>query len=154
MKVFRSGLQFYQRRITVFHYNAVVVGGNAILVTPSSAMIHGFYARQNAAADNDQFKHTIALEAGTYSLMTIAFKTTASGKLLINLEDIKKGTNVSGDFVDFYVSPNTANVIDTITGISVPHDGLYNIYGTVSGHTSPSSGYQINLASIDLWRTD
>lgn len=98
------------------------------------------------ADSGDYMEWFVNLEAGTYTLTEIFFRSTLQGIVRWSLDGTSLGT------IDHYGS-SAPNIVGTITGITVPTAGNYTLRAAIDGKHASSTDYLMPVKAVNLTRT-
>lgn len=140
-------MAIYPQRATLFHDEALVTVGSALLATNHDEnQAYAVNQRQDTpAADGDTFTQSFTLTAGTYTFVVVGYTDANRGKIDWYIDDV---LIVSGQ--DWYSATGTYNVVKTHTGITVSGSGRHVLKGVVNGKNASSSGYFYTLTKYWL----
>lgn len=131
-------------RGTMFHDESVVIAGAAIeLVLFASGSNNMIYARQTAAALNDEFKNGLYLAPDTYTMQVVGFRSASSGIVTWYVDDVVVGTT------DLYFGLESYNYY-SITSIVIAEAGWHVIKGKVASKNASSSGYNAGVFKVNM----
>lgn len=139
----RRNQRLIPQRATMFHDQATVITGNAIV----KVYVVGFtgvnsnalnYASQNASANGDSFSNSFFLKAGTYNFTALGVKNTNCGKIDWYIDGVKVVSQ------DDYYGALSLNELFTHS-VTVVGDGYHKLVGTINGKHASSSGYHMYL---------
>jgi hypothetical protein len=137
-----TGLEWaaiYPTSATLWHDQAKVITGNALLRNLDNNQYFQIYTYQNAAANGDIFEHTVALAAGTYTFEVLGLTANSRGII-----DWTLGGSALVTGQDWYSAALTYNVIKS-NSVTVATSGVYTLRGTVNGKNASSTAYQMLL---------
>lgn len=117
----------------------------------ASAYLNGA-RNNNPAAQNDSIDWDVVLSAGTWNVSLLYAKTTGSGIVTVQLDDGAGAFTALGT-VDAYAAATAWNNQSTITGFTVAAGIRRTLRLLMATKNASSTGYQINLQSIDFRRT-
>ncbi len=129
----------FPTRATMWHDEATVTNGNALVSTISNSQLGNFYSLQSTAGDSDSFTHSFYIKAGTYTIYWLGRTNSGSGKIDWSLDGVDFETGQ-----DWYSGTDTYNVIKSAS-ITIAEDGKHVLRGTVNGRSGLSSSYAIHL---------
>jgi hypothetical protein len=129
----------YPTSATIWHDQAKVITGNALLRNLDNNQYFQIYTYQNAAANGDVFEHTVALAAGTYTFEVLGLTANSRGIIDWTLGGVAL---VTGQ--DWYSAALTYNVIKS-NSVTVATSGVYTLRGTINGKNASSTAYQMLL---------
>lgn len=129
----------FPKRATLWHDEAIVTVGNALLNALNVSQIYALYVFQSTAALNDAFTQSFWLAAGTYTFSALGVTSTTAGQIDWYIDGVKVVT-----LQDWYVASPAFNVVKTAT-VTVIGDGWHQLKGIVSAKNVSSGGYNLNL---------
>jgi hypothetical protein len=102
----------------------------------------------SATTSGQSLEWDVLLEAGTWRLDAITYKSVDYGIVSVQLDGVQIGT------IDQYDAAGTTyNHVNTITGIVVAESGLKRLKFFRNTKNAGSSGFKISAISITLTRT-
>jgi hypothetical protein len=129
----------FPRRACMWHDEATVKAGNALLTIISISQSYALYVFQNTAAQNDAFTHSFWLAAGTYTFYALGVTATSAGQITWYIDDVIVISNQ-----EWYIASPAFNVTKSAS-VTVYGDGEHILKGVVASKNASSSGYNINL---------
>ena len=98
--------------------------------------------------NGDYFTNNVLLASGTYTLTVFRGKNTSYGKFDVYVDGVK----VTSTPHDFYNSSFVESNLDT-AGIVIHSDGVHEIKFLNAGKNASSSGYNLSMGLMGLYRT-
>jgi hypothetical protein len=124
----------------MWHDEATIVTGNALLLTINTGQLHNGYVNQSASAQNDAFTQSVFLQAGVYTFSVLGVTNTNRAKCDWYLD----GTLVVSA-QDWYSASGVANVIKTAS-VTVVGDGYHVLKGiAATRNASNTTGWVLSL---------
>lgn len=124
-----------------------ILAGNWQTSKNNSTWNNGFVAVNGTHADGDKIRYARYMEAGTWRMNVIAFRSGTRGILKVDVD----GTNVGSK--DLYKASAEYNTLWEVTGITVATSGLINIDVYVDGKHASATNHYINWAQMIFRRT-
>jgi len=140
-----------ESHLDIWHMFAEVVLGGAITRTIHTAQAFNHYAAQATPALNDQWRHYVYLDKGSYRFRMVYEKFQSCGQVLINIITPDAQHTAFGETIDFYAASAIYNNVFSADFV-VDFAGRYEVYGQVTGKHASATGYNIPITSIHLWR--
>ncbi len=131
--------------ITIIPLNYDSVGQGTWVTNLDVANLLSMRVRNSSANDADNISYKVSLGAGTYSLRMIYEKNSDAPIVDFDIDATEVGS------VDTYGSGN--NHEDTTTGIVIADSGLKTLKVRADGKNGSSSGYELRIILLSLWRT-
>lgn len=143
----------YPIRGTVFHDVSYIITGNAVANNPSASQDYCCSWFQSPGANSDQFKFSMILKAGSYTIKVLGISWNSAPLIDIDFKyhtDANYTNIVTGQ--DWYSALTTYNVRKTAT-FTVTTDGEQLFRVTVNGKNASSSGYTLIITKFDCYIT-
>lgn len=99
-------------------------------------------------SNGDYFTNNVLLAAGTYTLTVFRGKNSSYGKYDVYVDGVK----VTSTPLDFYNSSFVESNLD-ISGIVIHSDGVHEIKFLSAGKHASSTGYNLSMGMMGLYRT-
>ena len=141
-----GGVNGYPQRATLWHDEATVTNGNALLLNIDTAQRYSSRIYQNVAATGDAFSQSFFLKAGTYEFSVLGSTLTSGGQVDWSVDG---GSIVANQ--EWYSGSTIKNVIKTVSSISIATDGYHKLTGVVDSQHVSSSGYSLQLTKYWFW---
>lgn len=125
---------------------APLTGGNFAFSSAIAGALGSVY--DGSPAQNHYGEWLVRLARGAYTVKVGHHKRTDSGIATFQLDGATFGT------VDGYTTPDTADQVATIEGLSVPADGLHTIKMLMATKNASSSNYGFRLSFLFFLRSD
>ena len=100
----------------------------------------------SSAAQNDAIAYKLSMSAGTWTISAFVRESTNTGIITFQVDGTTVGT---GDTYAASVVPNSVSV----TGVSIATSGVHEIRLVMATKNASSTGYILDLLSLDLTRT-
>ncbi len=140
----------YPQRATMWHDEATVTNGNALLGQPLQTLNTGqHYALrsfQNVPATGDAFSHSFFLKAGTYIFSVLGVTSSGSGQA-----DWAVDGNSIVSNQEWYSAGTVKNVVQTDSPVNIITDGYHKLTGVVNSKNGSSSGFGLALTKYWFW---
>lgn len=126
------------KRATMWHDEATVIAGNALIIGIGTSQIYNSYVYQSPSALNDEFEHECYIAAGTYTLSVLGVTSSDSGIITWYVDGGSVGTT------DMY-SGGASNVIKTVASVVIATSGYHAIRGKLASKNASASDYRAYL---------
>jgi len=135
----------YPHRATIWHDQAIVTAGNALLRVHDTAQNYGTYSVQNTPANGDTYTHSFLLAGGSYTLASFGVTYSSSGKVDVYVDNVLQN---SGE--DWYSGATAYNTVKT-QSITVVGDGYHVLKVVVNGKNASSSNYNHGISKFEIY---
>ena len=132
-------------RATMWHEEATVTVGNALVYLIVTGQAYNFISHQNTAADGDTFTQGCMIAEGTYTLYVLGRTLASAGRVDWYVDDV-----LVASAQDWYAASTTPNIEQTVASIVIAEGGWHVLKGVINGKNASSSGYDLQLTKYWL----
>lgn len=133
------------RRWTGFHWDSLVLVGNALTKTQDASQAFASYAYQTAASATDSFTNGFCLKANGYTLDVLGITGNNRAKVDWYVDNVLQ---ISGQ--DWYAATPGYNNLKT-GAITVATDGYHVLKAVVNGKNASSADYNLLFSRFSIY---
>ena len=133
------------RRWTGFHWDSLVLVGNALTKANDSAQAFACYAYQTAASATDSFTNGFCIKANGYTLDVMGITGNNRAKVDWYVDNVLQ---ISGQ--DWYAATPGYNNLKT-GAITVATDGYHVLKAVVNGKNASSADYNLLITRFSIY---